>query len=449
MSNKANRADVIIIGAGLSGLMAALTLQKSEINFVILEAQPRVGGRVLTSTHFGNIIEYGAQFVSPHQTRIQNLLREYNLTTTSTYNEGTILYALNDKKKSSISDFPPFSLFSLFDYFWMQRLLRKLMKDIDARHPWESKNAQKLDTITMESWLENVMLSKSDKAFYRILSEQGLCVDLNQISLLDVLWDLKSIGSLKNVFTAEDEWITEGAGALPYRMASSLGEKVKLCEPVNRIEWTDSDVRVNSNRGEWLSRKVIMAMPPSSTNNIQYIPQLPSIRTEIGQKVGLGCSIKCVLIYDTPFWRKRGESGMTFYDKGPVRETIDTSPPDGRNGILTAFIIENDARRLGSLDDESRKKEILECLCYLFGPEALLPVAYYEKDWSSDNWARGGYGASLAPGVLTQLGEALIKPVGPIHWAGTETATEWRMYMEGALEAGERAALEVIDLLND
>lgn len=447
MADRSMQVDVIIVGAGLSGLMAALTLKKSGQSFIVLEAQSRVGGRVFTSTQLGKTIDFGAQFVSPHQTRIKKLLQKYDLTTTTTYHKGKTLYAFCDKKKWSNGKIPPLSLLSLLDFFKMKRVLKKLIKPINPTQPWESKDAEKLDALTMENWLKNVMSSKEIKTYYRVLAEEGLCVDLNEISILDVLWNLKTTGSLKKMLTAEDEWITEGAGALPSRMAFSLKDHIKLNEEVKKIEWTPSKIRVLTNNHDWFGLKVIIAIPPPLIGQIEFEPSLPNERNKICQSFGLGCSIKCVIVYDTPFWRERGESGSAFYDKGPIKGTVDISPTNQQNGMLTAFIIGNEAKRLQNITEEVRKEEILDCLVYLFGPKARHPIAYYEKDWSADPWAKGGYGAHFAPGFLTRLGEVLTKPIGPIHWAGTETAAEWRLYMEGALEAGERAAFEVLQAL--
>lgn len=70
---------------------------------------------------------------------------------------------------------------------------------------------------------------------------------------------------------------------------------------------------------------------------------------------------------------------------------------------------------------------------------------YIEQDWSTEPWTRGCYSAHFTPGAWTQFGPALRTPVGRIHWAGTETATSWTGYMDGAVQSGERAATEVLD----
>ena len=87
---------------------------------------------------------------------------------------------------------------------------------------------------------------------------------------------------------------------------------------------------------------------------------------------------------------------------------------------------------------------MLASLAGYFGPRAGKPIDVIEQDWSAEEWTRGCYGADLAPGVWTQFGPALREPIGRIHWAGTETASVWSGYMDGALTSGERAAAEVL-----
>ncbi|HEU5141983.1 MAG TPA: FAD-dependent oxidoreductase, partial [Solirubrobacterales bacterium] len=92
-----------------------------------------------------------------------------------------------------------------------------------------------------------------------------------------------------------------------------------------------------------------------------------------------------------------------------------------------------------------RRAAVLACFTRLFGPRAQEPLDYVEQDWSAEPWSLGGPTSNFGPGGWTACGLALREPVGPLHWAGTETATVWSGYMEGALQAGERAAAEVLD----
>jgi len=83
----------------------------------------------------------------------------------------------------------------------------------------------------------------------------------------------------------------------------------------------------------------------------------------------------------------------------------------------------------------------------VIGPAATRPADYAEHDWTADPWTRGCYGAHFPPGTWTQFGPALRRPAGLLHWAGTETATEWSGYMDGAVQSGKRAAAEILDAL--
>ena len=157
----------------------------------------------------------------------------------------------------------------------------------------------------------------------------------------------------------------------------------------------------------------------------------------------MGAVIKTMAVYDEPFWRAEGLTGQATSDVGPAELTFDNSPPSGRPGVLLAFVEGADARELSKRAPEERQKEIVDCLVRYFGPRAAAPIEFLQLDWSAERWSGGCYGAHLAPGVLTGFGPGLREPCGRIHWAGTETATVWAGYMDGAVRSGERAAAEV------
>lgn len=112
--------------------------------------------------------------------------------------------------------------------------------------------------------------------------------------------------------------------------------------------------------------------------------------------------------------------------------------------MLVGFVEGHDARFWGARGAAKRKKAVLDAFASYFGPQAAKPREYVEKNWAEEEWTRGCYEAFAPPGVLSDYGEALRKPVGRLHWAGTETATRWIGYMDGAVQSGERAAEEVL-----
>ena len=161
----------------------------------------------------------------------------------------------------------------------------------------------------------------------------------------------------------------------------------------------------------------------------------------------MGSIHKVQCVYDTPFWRTDGLSGQVASDTGPVRVTYDNSPDDGSSGVLMGFIDANDSRVWGRKSIEERQIATIESFVRYFGDKARNPREYVEQSWADEEYSRGCYVAYMPPGVWTAYGEALRTPIGNIHWAGTETATVWNGYMDGAVQSGERVAIEVIDAL--
>jgi monoamine oxidase len=157
----------------------------------------------------------------------------------------------------------------------------------------------------------------------------------------------------------------------------------------------------------------------------------------------MGTIIKVQCLYPDPFWRAAGLTGQTCSDSGAVRITFDNTPDQGVPGVLLGFIEGEQGRIWGRQSRENRRAAVLDCMVHDFGKEAGTPVEYIEHSWAEEEYIRGGYAGYMPPGVWTSYGAALRDPIGPIHWAGTETATIWNGYMDGALQSGERAAAEV------
>uniref|UniRef100_A0A8C2UI62 Amine oxidase n=1 Tax=Chinchilla lanigera TaxID=34839 RepID=A0A8C2UI62_CHILA len=132
-------------------------------------------------------------------------------------------------------------------------------------------------------------------------------------------------------------------------------------------------------------------------------------------------------------------------EEAPVAYTLDDTKPDGNYAAIMGFILAHKARKLARLTKEERLKKLCELYAKVLGSkEALKPVHYEEKNWCEEQYSGGCYTTYFPPGIMTQYGRVLRQPVGRIFFAGTETATHWSGYMEGAVEAGERAAREVL-----
>jgi monoamine oxidase len=195
------------------------------------------------------------------------------------------------------------------------------------------------------------------------------------------------------------------------------------------------------------ARRAVVAIPPTLAGRIAYDPPLPAYRDQLTQRFPMGSCVKCLAFYEEPFWRADGLSGSAVSDPGPASIVFDNSPPDGSPGIIVGFLEGHWARELGRVSEEERRTAVLTNFARLFGPRAASPEQYLERNWGEEEWSRGCYVGYTPPGVLTAYGPAIRAPIGPLHWAGTETATVWNGYMDGAIQSGERAAREALAAL--
>jgi monoamine oxidase len=203
-------------------------------------------------------------------------------------------------------------------------------------------------------------------------------------------------------------------------------------------------VTVECDAGTVRADAVVIAIPPQHRSAITFTPDLPADYRRLTQAWPQGRLSKAYAAYDTAFWRANGHSGAALSDTGPVFITFDVSPisPAGADGpgVLLGFV---DAREFDALAPEQRRDQALAGFAALFGKQALTPLDYLDYRWGTEQFAPDGPTAAVPPGSWTSVGVVLRRPVGPIFWAGTETADEWTGFLDGAVRSGQRAATEV------
>ena len=443
-TNLLSGRSVIVAGAGLAGLTAAVDLHDDGAQVTVLDARDRPGGRVWTVRETfveGQHAEAGGDLIETDQEAIRRLAAELGLSLTPILRGGFAFVRRGSGRR-------PYEPFSTVDGLW--RRIAKLCEPWVrayrlSEQRWDGPIAQRLARLSVADWLDQIHADRKTRAIMQGLRGFFLAdpVDLSLLALVDEL-------AFESPGRARFYRIKGGNDLLVTRLAMKLRKPVHLKSTVLAATHMRDKIRVTvgtpeGDQAQMTTDYLVLAMPATTLRRIAFRPPLPPLQRKAIQDLHYGRATKTLLQFERRFWQQRGRP-RAYGTELPIGAIWDGNEEQrGREGILTLLAGGSASRDTQTLVAKRGVEGLVESLEWL-GAMRTPVLASRMICWEQDPWAQGGY-AFFCPAFDPELRLWLTRPHGRIVFAGEHTSLRWQGYMNGAVESGLRAAEEVRALL--
>ncbi|KEF61738.1 uncharacterized protein A1O9_03308 [Exophiala aquamarina CBS 119918] len=460
--------DVVIVGAGLSGLQAALDVQQAGLKYLVLEARDRVGGKTLSlrSTHKVVKSELGAAWINDtNQSEMWKLAQELRL---NTYAQNTVGDVVVQDVDGSLVRFPYGDVpkYSSAEDTASCIAIRDLVQEVSTSHSpsifSDGPHRVQLDSISFETYLHEAKVTPKAFATAQVWTHAMVGCDPSELSALCFLEYCAAGGGLMTMRSdgkggGQYLRIREGTSAFAEGMADKLAPgALKLQSPVASITQAQREGSVlvmtkGQNPQTFRARKVVVSIPTPVYKTIAFSPPLAPCKTAVANRTRYGFYTKYIVTFRRAFWLEKNHCGLAQSFTGPISVIRDTSLDDGKTYALTCFMGGQFGRRWAAQGAEGKKRSVLKQIGEIFSADCIdvvtdLFVEASESPWMEEEYSGWGCPCPVTPpGVLAgDAWNALCAPAGNLHFVGTELSSVWRGYMEGAVRSGSRGAAEVI-----
>ena len=446
-----NKTDVLVIGAGLSGLNAALMLESEGVNVQVIEAQNRIGGRVLSLRNIPGTPEAGGTSMGAGYARMVDTARKYGVKLIDVTPQipffGQRELVLNGEIITADA--------------WPNHAKNPFPEPLRKVMPWAfiyALAAGKNPLDALEDWVDPKMAAQ-DISVHQWMSDQGASeaaiqvgYDMNishgftahDVSIL-MLFFVMAFANLQRQLSPRVAGYTaeNGNQSIPEAMAGALNKEVHMGREVVGIRTSADGCEVHCTDGTvYKSDYVICSLPFGVLRNIDLDPILTGLQSKAVKTLPAQLITQTHIVPKRAFWEDDGFAPSMYTDTPAgmiLAERKSNDPADVTS--LTAWSRGPEAARLDQMPEADARALVIKSI------EDIRPAAKGQleilgyKSWYRDPYSAGDW-AYWHPGQVTEQARHVATPHGRIHFCGEHTAVSNRG-MEGAMESGERAALEI------
>ncbi|GLQ20177.1 flavin monoamine oxidase family protein [Algimonas porphyrae] len=432
-------ADVIVLGAGLSGLYTAMLLEDSGFTVRVIEALPRVGGRMFTLDHGDGYTEGGGQQIGASYARVLDVAAELGVPLYAETGRGPATsHYLNDAWQLGSVDIPVFP--EPFRNTPPGSVLFRLLArtpGFDRPDGWLDP-APELDISAAQFLTQNGFSQAAQGLIDRALNAN----DLSSYSMLNLhrTWQLYQ----QSAGMGATQYVEGGSQRLPEAMAASLNQPVLTDHPVTEIALEAGRGTVRTSRGSFTGAHIVCTLPFPALRRIRLSGfDTPLPLTEAIDGLAYTQIMQVHMRAKTDYWTTDDLAPSLWTDTDLERVFADS----GRDGSLSGFQrgwVNGTGVAHWMHDTASAQQRYVQRLAELrpASQGQLDPLALI--DWTTNNPFAGGAYYHWQPGQAARFGRDMGRPIGPLRFAGEHLGL-LHTGMEAAMESAERTALDIIE----
>jgi monoamine oxidase len=432
----AESPDVVVVGAGLSGLSAARELTREGLEVLVLEARDRPGGRTQVAEVNGVTLDLGGEWIDEAHAEMRKLVGDLGLRLVhSPHRKESVRWYVG----GAFSTGMPLSGRDAEVYRWMQEALVEAAGGADLDEPWMGAPPAEEDP-SVEEWLRSAGMSEGGiHTVETLASSCGSTVPLGQMSFYSYAVKVATRGGPGK---GNEYRVEGGAGKIAEILADELADKVCYSSPVAEIRQGEGGIEVRWMTGDEpraaRARRAVMAIPFTCYRDVRFDPPAPPILQRMIANSVYGVVRKMHFIFNERV------DASTFTVTDTILGYCRAAQASGDAGGIVSFsggrpLLPELGRPAGE-----RKKRAVRLLRELYNlPE---PAAVIEKVWPNEYWTRGSY-MIMAPGDMAGFGEAMGGSFGGVHLAGAEGYAAAPSFMNSAVRSGLRAGREAAEAL--